>query len=177
LKRNENKKSPVSVLCSALGTALLILLIVVCVPLTGPKLLGYQTYTVISGSMEPDIPVGSIVYVKGMEPGRIQVKDVIAYYGGRDADAVITHRVMENCSEKGEFITKGDANLTEDMNPVKYKDLIGRVELVIPKLGILAQFLTGLEGKITAGCMIGLSVILHLLAGILDKKQTEIEAD
>lgn len=128
--------------CSALGTILLIVLIVGCLPLTVPRIFGYQLYTVISGSMEPEIPVGSLVYIKGMEPEDVEEKDVIAFYGGRDSNAIITHRVVENRVVMGEFITKGDANQTEDMNPVDYNEFIGRVELSIPAVGGIAQSLT-----------------------------------
>lgn len=164
-------KGPVCAICSTLGTALLIILILVCIPFTLPKLLDYQVYTVVSGSMEPEIPVGSLVYVKGMEPEDVQKKDVIAFYGGRDATALITHRVVENRVIMGEFITKGDANQTNDMNPIPYEQFVGRVELTIPELGILAQIMTGREGKIAAGCMIGLAVILHLLAVLPDPEK------
>lgn len=171
METKKNKKSPVSVICSVLGTALLILLIVSCIPLTVPRMFGYQIYTVISGSMEPAIPTGSLVFIKDMEPQNVQEADVIAYYGGRDSNAIITHRVMENRVVMGEFITKGDANQTEDMNPVDYDNFLGRVEKSIPKAGIFAQMLTSMEGKIAAACVIGLSLILHVMASVFDRRK------
>jgi len=120
LNTKKTKKSPVAAACSALGTALLILLIVICLPLTVPKAFHYHVYTVISGSMEPAIPTGSLVYIKEMEPKDVQVDDVIAFYGTKDAASIITHRVVENRVLMGEFITKGDANATKDMNPAPY---------------------------------------------------------
>ena len=171
MKRKSRKKSPVAVVCSLLGTLLLLVLIVICIPLTVPKAMGYQLYTVISGSMEPEIPVGSLVYIKGMEPKDVQVKDVIAYYGGQDSNAIITHRVMENRVIMGEFITKGDANQTEDMNPIEYEYFIGRVELTIPEAGVLAQLFTSMDGKIAAACMIGLAFVLHIIATIFENRR------
>ena len=114
MNTKKTKKSPVAAACSALGTALLILLIVICLPLTVPKAFHYHVYTVISGSMEPAIPTGSLVYIKEMEPKDVQVDDVIAFYGTKDAASIITHRVVENRVLMGEFITKGDANATKD---------------------------------------------------------------
>lgn len=169
MESRNDRKSPVAAICSALGTVLLIILVLACIPLTIPKLFGYQVYTVVSGSMEPAIPTGSLVYIKNMEVEGVQPGDVIAFYGGRDSNAMITHRVVEKHSETGQFITKGDANLTEDMNPVEFDNFVGRVELSVPKLGMVAQCLTGYEGKIAAVCMIGLAVILHLLAGVFSK--------
>ena len=157
-------------LCGTLGTAILVALMLLCIPVALPKILGYQAYTVISGSMEPAISTGSLVYVKGLDPKEVLDGDIIAFYGGRDINAVITHRVVENRVEAKEFVTKGDANRTVDMNTTAYRYLIGRVKFAIPGVGIAAQFLTSPEGKIAAGCMIGLALILHLLAALLDRR-------
>ena len=171
LKTKKNKKNPVAAICGTLGTLLLIIIVAACLPLTVPKVLGYQMYTVISGSMEPAIPTGSLVYIKGMEPKDVTDGDVIAFYGGHDSNAIITHRVVKNRVVMGEFITKGDANEKEDMNPIPYRNFLGRVELSIPVVGELAQMLTSMEGKIAAASMIGLSVILQLLAAVLDRRR------
>ena len=171
MEEKKMKKSPVSAICSSLGTILLVVLIVACVPFTLPKVLGYQAYTVISGSMEPEIEIGSLVYIGSVEPQDVGVEDVIAFYGGRDSNAIITHRVVENRVIMGEFITKGDANKTNDMNPVPYDELIGRVELTIPKFGVVAQVLSGAQGKIAAGCVIGVAILLHMIAAVVDKKK------
>ena len=55
-------------MCNTAGTAILILLILACLPLTLPRLAGYRLYTVVSGSMEPEIPVGSLVFVHDADP-------------------------------------------------------------------------------------------------------------
>ena len=169
MSKKQSKKSPVPAICSVLGTAILIFIILICIPFTIPKFLGGQIYTVISGSMEPEIPVGSLVYVEGAQPEDMEVGDVVAFYGGRDANAIITHRVVENRLIMGEFITKGDANQTNDMNPVDYDNFIGKVEWSLPEVGVIAQILTGREGKIAAGSMIGLAVVLHLIEAFLDR--------
>lgn len=176
IEQNKEKKKiesaarhPMAAFCSILGTILLIIIILACIPFTLPKVMNYQAYTIISGSMEPAIPTGSLVYVKNMEPQNVAIDDVIAYYGGPDTSAIITHRVVENRVVMGEFITKGDANEEADMNPTSYREFIGRVELSIPNFGIVAQFMTSREGKIAAGCMIGFAITLHLIATVLDK--------
>ena len=169
MNKEHSKKSPVPAICSALGTAILIIIILLCLPFTIPKILGGQIYTVVSGSMEPAIPVGSLVYVETMEPADVKENDVIAFYGGPDANAIITHRVIENRVIMGEFITKGDANQTNDMNPVDYDEFIGHVKWSVPEIGVIAQMLTSGEGKIAAASMIGLAVVLHLMASLLDR--------
>lgn len=168
--KDKKRKNPLAVICSALGTILLIVVIAACIPLTVPRLMGYQIYTVVTGSMEPEIPVGSMVYVKSINPKELQEKDVVAFYGGRDTNAIITHRVVDNNEISGQITTKGDANKTEDMNPVSYSDVIGIVEYTIPKAGALAQAFTSSKGKIAAACVVGAAVILHIVASISERK-------
>lgn len=168
----KNKKNPVAVICSSLGTVLLIVIILICLPLTVPKAMGYQVYSVVSGSMEPSIPTGSLVYITETAPSEVQEGDVIAFYGGADASSVITHRVVENRTFMGEFVTKGDANEDADMNPIPYSQFIGSVSLSIPVLGAVAEILTGTAGKAAAVSVIGLALVLQLAASLLAKKKS-----
>ena len=151
-------------LCSVLGTLILVGVIAAFFPLTVPRLMGYEIYEVVSGSMEPEIPVGSVIYVKAADADTIREGDVIAF--GKDG-SVVTHRVEENRYVEGEFITKGDANREEDMEPVRYDSLIGRVECHIPVLGIIMSLLAGNAGKLYAVILTGCGVMFHMLATIL----------
>ena len=171
MSRKNRRECPIAALCSVLGTLLLIVVIILCVPLTVPRALGYIPYTVVSGSMEPAISTGSLVYVRYVEPETILADEVIAYYGGRDQDAVVTHRVVENQISRREFITKGDANAENDMLPVSYHYLLGRREAKIPVLGSVAQILTVREGKFVVLGIIGFAVVLHLIAAIINRQR------
>lgn len=125
--------------------------------------------------MEPAIPTGSLVYIQSCMPEDIEEEDIIAFYGGRDSNAIITHRVMENRVLMGEFITKGDANATEDMNPVPYGDFIGKVVRSVPRLGNGALMLNSLYGKAAAASVIGLAILLHVIAGSLNSRREKKE--
>lgn len=151
------------------GTLLLLVLVGMCLPLTVPRIFGYQIYSVVSGSMEPAIPVGSLLYIEPAEPEEVAEGDVIAFFGARDSASIITHRVVENRVVMGEFITKGDANQTEDMNPVPYENLVGRVRYTLPRAGRLAELLVSRRGKILAGGVIAAAVILQLLSSVIRK--------
>ena len=139
--------------------------------LPSARLFGFHIYTVVSGSMEPAIPVGSLLYIQEAQPEDMEKEDVIAYYGGQDSTAIITHRVVENREVMGEFITKGDANAKEDKAPVPYSDFIGKVRLSIPKVGGAAQIFASTQGKIAAACSIGLAVILQVLGSVLESRR------
>lgn len=164
---NEKK---VASICSIIGTVLLIILIIGCLPLTIPKAFGYQMYTVISGSMEPALPVGSLVYIKYQEPESIEKKDIIAFYGSNESSSIITHRVVYNKKLSGEFVTKGDANKEKDMNSVSYNQYMGKVVLMVPVVGGIAQTLTTGNGKIVLFSFIGLILLLEIVGNRLQKR-------
>ena len=100
---------------------MLLTVIAAALPLTVPQYMGYQIYDVVSGSMEPTVPVGSIIYVKEAEPSSIKKGDIIAFQSG---ESIVMHRVVDNKIVEGTFTTKGDANPSEDMNEVPYANLI-----------------------------------------------------
>ena len=100
-------------LCNILGILILAAVLGSSLLLTVPKIFGYEIYNVISGSMEPEIPVGSLILVAPSQPESIIEGDIIAF---ESTDSVVTHRVVENKKLEGELITKGDANEKEDIN-------------------------------------------------------------
>lgn len=74
-------------------TTLVILVVVVAVGLVGIRLLGFKPLYVMSGSMKPAFPVGSLIFVQKTAPEDIQVGDPITYTIN-DAGDYSTHRVI-----------------------------------------------------------------------------------
>lgn len=146
--------------CNLFGTLLIIVVFALTLPLTAPRLMGYQVYEVVSGSMEPAIPLGSAVYVREAKPSDIEIDDIIAFH---DGESIVTHRVVANRTTSGEFVTKGDANNTEDLSPVPYDALIGTVERTVPVVGQFMRLYTSNVGKVylllTAACGIMLNIL------------------
>lgn len=159
-------------LCNALGIVMLAIVIITAIPATIPKLFGYQIYTVTSGSMEPAIPTGSLIYVKSIEPESIAAQDVIAF---QSEDTVIAHRVVQNRQVEGELVTKGDANRQEDISAVPYADVIGRVSLHIPMLGNVMVMYTSTIGKAYVICFAACGVMLNMLASRLRERSAEYQ--
>ena len=150
-----------ALVCRILGTVILLAVLAVCLPLSVPKLLGYQVYDVVSGSMDPAIPVHSIVFVQEAEPEDIQPGEVVAYQSG---DSVVIHRLVENHVVEGEIVTKGDANAEPDPLRVDYASVLGTVTAHIPFIGIYAGALNTLPGKLYAFGFIVAAAMLYLLA-------------
>jgi signal peptidase len=112
-----------------------------------PGLVGADyALTVLSGSMEPVIGTGSIVFVAETPAEQVQENDVITYRN--DGGTLVTHRVVEKYEAETSirFITKGDANEDRDSEPVYQNDVVGTVLFSIPLMGYVVTF-----GNTTAG--------------------------
>lgn len=151
-------------LCSLLGMLILAGVILMLVPLALPRFMNCQVFNVVSGSMAPEIPVGSLIIVKPIEPELIEKGEIIAFY---NEGTVVTHRVTENKTLEGEITTKGDANQEEDMRSVAYHQVIGVVTRHIPVLGDIASYVTTGLGKIYTLCLIACGIMFHMIAGKL----------
>ena len=86
---------------------------------------GYSLFEVQTGSMHGTIEAGDWIVVKATKD--VKVKDIITYKHGKD---FITHRVVE--IYKGSYVTKGDANKSEDVNMVSQSQVRGVVQFRIP---------------------------------------------
>lgn len=155
--------------CRCLGTLILVIVILASIPATVPRLFNWQVYSVISGSMEPAIHVGSLVCVQPCKPETILEGDVIAFYSSDVSGAVIVHRVLSNRVLGGEFVTKGDANETEDLHPVGYERFQGKVRLTIPYMGQILYLTSTPEGKLASISAIFLAAMLHMVGAALRK--------
>lgn len=147
------------ILCSVTWILLTILVILICMPFALPRVFGVQPYAIISGSMEPEIPTGSIVYVGEVQPDELLPGEIITFYTDAGSEGAVTHRIVENHTGERELVTKGDANAGQDPVAVSYERVIGRVKLHIPCLGWLFPLISGIEGK--------LRLLAVLLAAVL----------
>ncbi len=130
-------------------------------PGTHPDVFGYSTAVVISGSMQPEINIDDLVVIK--EQKEYYVGDVIAFTTGK---SFVTHRIIEETPSG--FVTKGDANNTEDQFLVKEKDISGKVIYTVPKVGSITTFL-----KSPLGMM--LLILFGFIIIILPEKNNNAE--
>ena len=126
----------------ALGLVALIAALVFVVPMV----IGAQRYTIVSGSMEPGIPVGSLVVVQPRQIDDVGMGDVITFQLESGESAVATHRVVgEGRTRDGErlLVTQGDANSTADSAPVQAAQLRGVLIYTVPLLGWMNFLISG----------------------------------
>lgn len=79
----------------------------------GPRILGYQTSTMLTGSMSPFINPGDVVVTMPVPVREVGVGDIITYHIPVEDQRVETHRVTEittNPDGATSVQTRGDAN-------------------------------------------------------------------
>lgn len=130
-----------------------------------PTVFGFSWAVILSGSMEPEISLDDIIVNKAQDS--YQVGDVITFENG---SSLTTHRIV-GVSEKG-FITKGDANNTEDTAPVPQEQILGRVIFSVPKVGLV---LGNLKTPLGMLCLVLLCFCLIEIPYLLEKGRTKRE--
>ena len=93
------------------------------------NIFGYTFFEVATGSMSGTIEIGDVVIAEITK--EVKENEIIVY---QEEDNFITHRLIRK-NEDGEWITKGDANNTED-SPIQESQILGKVVYIFPKFGI-----------------------------------------
>jgi signal peptidase len=125
--------------------AILALMAVVAVTVV-PRVLGWESVVVLTGSMEPTIPVGGLAFLAPVHPEEVKVGDVISY---RLGNSRVTHRVVElGTDAQGAlgFKTKGDANNDADAGMVPASSVVSREVWTVPYAGRVSNFMRSREG-------------------------------
>jgi signal peptidase I len=148
----------VAVSVGLLGFVLLLAALVVIVP----AISGSTPYTILTSSMEPGMPPGTLVIVKPIDPNDIKIGTVVTYQLESGKPIVVTHRVVEIQSPslpggKPSFITKGDANGAPDAKPVMALQVRGAVWYSVPLIGWVNNVVNG-DLR---------SVVIPIVAGLL----------
>ena len=162
---------------SALSTLALVISVILCLTVVYQvstngyvQIGGFSLFRVVTGSMEPAIPVGSLLICEQTSIDEIQEGDIICFrsLNPQILDETITHRVIEiTQSGTGDILleTKGDANLSADSEFVTASNLIGRVNYYSKDNNVMASFVNILTDKI--GFLILILFPTLLIAGFI----------
>ena len=158
------------IISKSLSTAVVAVVVLLAILLVGVRLVGFTPYTVVSGSMEPAYHVGSVVYVKEVDPAALQVGDTFTFH--LTDEVIATHRIVEihdaGTPELG-FRTKGDANeLADDIAPAAA--VIGKVAFSIPYLGYISTFVRRPVGLL---CVVGVAALVLLISFAIESLFTK----
>ena len=170
IKRDDSMNKSTKFILKLISNLIVIIAVTLAILLVGLKFTGLQIYTVISGSMEPTYHVGSLIYVKKVDPSTLKVKDPITFE--LSDKTIATHRIVEIVTDETnpnvyKFRTKGDANKDVDANLIEPNKVLGKAIFTIPYLGYLATYIQSYPGNVVAICtaiaMLILVIILDML--------------
>ncbi|MDR0491941.1 MAG: signal peptidase I [Oscillospiraceae bacterium] len=169
-KRSRRLLSIISEILSSLAICLIMLVILTSGSNGGaPRMfLNYLFYSVLTPSMQDEIPQGSFIIVKQIDTQELKMGDNITFLS--DRDATVTHKIVDiydnynNSNSKG-FQTQGVNNANPDRNIVTEDKVIGKVVFVIPVLGTI---LSNLGGNVVTICLL---IAMCILMFFLIRKQ------
>ncbi len=132
-----------------------------------PRVAGATPYTVLTGSMKPDMPPGTLAVTRPVAIEDVSVGDVVTYQIDSGKPEVVTHRVVAvGSSMTGErtLRTQGDANPSMDPEPVREVQLRGELWYSVPYVGRLGNYASGdqraLLTNVAAGVLIAYAVVM-----------------
>lgn len=167
-------------LLKAMTTAMVVIAILFAFFISGIRILGFQVFGVLTGSMEPAYPTGSLVYVKSVEPSTLRVNDVITF--SLSPNVIATHRIVEVVEENGvtKYRTKGDANAVVDASLVGAGNIIGKVVFSVPYMGDIANYIQNPPGTYVAiAVSVAMIAFVFISDSLIDsdkkKQQTQMQ--
>ena len=111
-----------------------------------PAISGGTALTVLTQSMEPKLPPGTLIIIRPTPIGDIKIGDVLTYQIKSGQPEVVSHRVISRSDDttgRTTFITKGDNNDLPDTGPVQKVQIKGTLWYSIPWLGYLNNMVGG----------------------------------
>lgn len=148
-----------------------------------PTVAGRKVLTVLSGSMEPSIHTGDVILVQPLRPGEtVADRDIITFHVAEQPDMLITHRVVGVLKVNGKdsaYMTKGDANDSQDLQAVAPNQVLGRYQWRAPYFGYVAHFVRQPLGIVLLVILPGVLLIgsevrkLYLLLAAADRAKAK----
>ena len=128
------------------GALLVLVLGIAALAIVIPALVGGTALTVLTQSMEPKLPPGTLIIIRPTPIDEIKIGDVLTYQIKSNEPAVVSHRVISRSVDtKGRttFITKGDNNDLPDSSAVQAAQIKGTLWYSIPWLGYINNLVGG----------------------------------
>ncbi len=170
-------KSKLKKILNALTSIIVVMVVILAIPLVGIRIVGIDILTVLSPSMEPKYPTGSLIYLVDVDPAKLEVDDVITYRISEKTTA--THRIKEIIPGEDDpsivrFRTKGDNNDDYDGSLVEFEQIEGKVIFCIPLLGHLAMYIQRPPGLYVAiGTALAIIFFVMVVDTVTDDKKSK----
>lgn len=140
---------------------------------------GYRVFTIVTGSMKPELRIGDIILVKETDSKNIKRGDNITYQGMSDdlKGKIVTHQVKNYIDENGKriFYTKGLTSSTID--PAVYESQVyGVVKYKFIILSLVHRIITNTVGfMIFIVLPLGYIFTIELRTVLLERKRAKLK--
>jgi signal peptidase I len=152
------------------GIAVVSLLVIVAALTLIAPYFGWRVDTVVSGSMEPELKVGSIAVTRPVGAEEISVGDVITFRSPTSGK-ITSHRVL--AIESGpSFLTEANANEAADSFVIPAREVGGRVCLHVPLAGYVLQRLVTPTGLLLL-FLFGFAIVVAEIGSIFELRRKE----
>lgn len=158
------------------------LVIVVCVGVVAvavvvPRIGGATPYSVLTGSMRPDYPPGTLVVVRPVPADELQVGDVVTVQLTSGRSGFVTHRIVDvvtSLDGTRRFRTQGDANDVADAELRLPEQIRGRLWYAVPYLGRANTAIDGQQRQVAVYAVAGALLVYAgamLTGSVLDRRR------
>ncbi|WP_157981701.1 signal peptidase I [Protaetiibacter intestinalis] len=156
-------------------TVLIALLALAAAVIVVPAATGATPLTVLTSSMEPTLPPGTLIVTRPVEPSDIRIGDVVTYQLHSGEATVVTHRVIAVSKTAGgeySFTFQGDNNSQPDPDEIREVQIQGRLWYSVPYIGWVNTWING-EARayvvpVIAGGLFAFAIWM-LISGMIDK--------
>lgn len=152
-------------------------LAVITVAVLVPRVAGATPYTILTGSMRPQMPPGTLVVVKPVDPAQLAEGDVVTLQLESGEGQYVTHRIVSvehRLDGELRFVTQGDANDVADEDLRRPEQVRGERWYSVPYLGYVSTVLTG-QQRGTAVTAVASGLLLYaawMVGGLVRDRRT-----
>lgn len=174
-------KKPIEIVKKAISVTMAVILVIISVFAVwvlidkyiigsyAPRIFGYSILNVSSGSMQNEIMINDLIVIRKTD--EYEVGDIITYL--KEGEGIpVTHRIIK-INPEGTYVTKGDANNTEDRFPVEKDEILGEVVKIKEGAGVKLLWLQS-QGWIY---ILGFAILLTIGSVFLDVRDEETEEE
>lgn len=135
----------------------------------------YKLLTVQSGSMEPNIHLGSVVITKPTE--NYKKNDIITFSEPTNPKVLVSHRIVgiDKVNGSTSYVTKGDANQNPDSEKRLKQNVVGKVIFSVPLVGYFVNFAKSKNGLLMLIIVPSILIIVSEIINIANESKRMLE--
>lgn len=179
IKIEKEKKKKRQDIINNFITGILLILIIVCAYFfyqkfiqneTTVNIFGYKSFVILTGSMEPNLNPGDMIFTKKANENSLKIGDIITFQT-TSTTSTTTHRIVDIITQEGKtyYQTKGDNNNSNDTDLVPFENIVGTMQFRISKIGKIIMGISSTGG-------ISLILIVLLIRWSINSKKQDKNA-